>query len=189
MPCSHRACASGESPDAQANARTPLPGRPGPRHRQRAPSHGRQPRQPPRTGRPGADSPCHAAPATRPDSTLTARSPRRPTRKEHPDRQSMPRSPGNPSRQHSHGTKPPAAEHGRMEARHGSGTQCRRRAMLRGTMPQNDRAPESSATDSGARPVFAAATARHALPPAAPRRSAAPCHTRGGRQAAGCGRA
>ena len=175
MPCSHRACASGESPDAQANARTPLPGRPGPRHRQRAPSHSRQPRQPPRTGAPGLTD--HATQSRQPVPTALSR---------HEAPGGQPEK-STPTDSPCHAA--PAAEHGRMEARHGSGTQCRRRAMLRSTMPQNDRAPESSATDSGARPVFAAATARHAPPPAAPRRSAAPCHPRGGRRAAGCGRA
>ncbi len=112
MPCSHRACASGNCRTQKARppfagerenalfaqsmrfgggiaGRTgerthPLPGTARPAAPTESPSHGRQPRRPPRTGRPGADSPCHAAPATRPDSTLTARSPRRPTRKRAP---------------------------------------------------------------------------------------------------------
>ncbi len=204
MPCSHRACASGELPDAEGppafcgrageclvRTEHALRGGDCRTHRRThaplfrdGPARGTD-REPRRTagspgGRPGQGAPGLTVHATQPRQPVPTALSRHEAPGGQPEKSTPTDSPCHAA---------PAAEHGRKEARHGSGTQCRRRAMLRGTMPQNDRAPESSATDSGARPVFAAATARHAPPPAAPRRSAAPCHTRGGRRAAGCDRA
>ena len=153
----------------------PLPGRPGPRHRQRARRTAGSP-----GGRPGQGAP---------GLTVHATQPRQPV----PTALSRHEAPGGQPEKSTPTDSPCHAAPGGRTRPKGGASRKRDAMPPPGNASRHDAAkrPRPGILCDGLR---GAACIRcgyrtHAPPPAAPRRSAAPCHTRGGRRAAGCDRA